>query len=253
MIKRIILFPGLSGTATEVAPLQAALRPHHAVQVIQYPDWPALRTMGKTAFLAACRAQIGSFDDVAFFGYSFGGLVALALVIEDLERDRRAATPVIGLLDTPATPRYRQPPPAPFPVRLIRALRERVWADRLRYRLAQAMIRWEWPLAWAARWLRQSELSLTLQCSLTWPILEALQDRMDAIHAPLPIRAVLFRCIEQPSEVPADLGWNALIQQVRVIPIPGDHLAITHPAYAPILAARIAASDWLRPPACVAT
>ena len=76
---------------------------------------------------------------------------------------------------------------------------------------------------------------------------------MDAIHAPLPIRAVLFRCIEQPSEVPADLGWNALIQQVCVIPIPGDHHAITRPAYTPILAARIAASDWLRPPACVAT
>jgi thioesterase domain-containing protein len=239
---RVIVFPGLSGLVAEVEPLVAALQAH-PVQVIRYPDWPSLRGLPKAGFMTQIQAQIGSFEDVTFCGYSFGGLVALALVMEQLAVG--GPVPVLGLLDTPASPNYRLPPPATLRTRMLRGLQEGAVLSGLCRRLSRIMIRLDWPLDYARHLPRRAELSMWLQCGHTWPILQEFQNAMADIATPLPMRAVLFRCVEQASEVPDDLGWRALIRDVRVIPIPCHHKAITQPAYAPILATSIAASDWL--------
>lgn len=245
---RVVVFPGLSGLTTEIEPLLHALRQQTIIQIV-YPDWTTIRHNGiaEPAFLSYCREQIGSTEDTAFFGYSFGGLVALAIAA-GLLRTRRVA-PVIGLLDTPASPHFRNPPPAPLIRRVIRASRNGSGTDRMWERLSRAIFRLPLPeplMAAAARCPRNSSLGAALQCTYTWPILEELQEWISTIHTPLPLEAVLFRCVKQEADVPYDLGWRALIRHVRIVDIPGDHNGIAQPSYAQILATHVEQSGWLK-------
>jgi thioesterase domain-containing protein len=248
---RVVVFPGLSGLTTEIEPLLHALRQQAITQIV-YPDWASIRHNGiaEPAFLSYCRDQIGSTDDTAFFGSSFGGLVALAIAADLLRKHLFA--PVIGLLDTPSSPDFHAPKPAPLINRVIRARRNGVVGDKLWGRFVKAIFRLPLPrpvVAAAARRPRDSRLGHALQCIYTWPILEELQEWMATIHTPLPLEAVLFRCVKQEADVPYDLGWRALIRHVRIIDIPGDHLGITQASYAPILATHVEESGWLKPAA----
>ena len=241
---RIVVFPGLSGAIKEVEPLLHALR-RQPVVVVSYPDWPEIQRdhLNKAALLARCRAQIGDLNDVAFFGYSFGGLVALALAAEELGAGRPA--PLMGLLDTLSSSEYVKPAPAPFVVRVARSVSRGLAVEAVWNRLAKEMIRAHWPLKFLQGLPHHRGLGMTLQCNFTWPILEEFEEAMVGITEPLPMHAVLFRCKQQAAPVPDDLGWRNLIRHVRVVDIPGTHMAMTRMRYAPILEQYLQRSGWL--------
>ena len=252
----VFLFPGISGLESELALLSAGCAPSFYFVPVHLPDWVRCDydLINLDGLVQHCIAQIDRHEQrgpVLLAGYSFGGHVALAVAAALDAAGRHVGC--LALLDTFATPPTEDQPVsfARPGRRLVDAVRNRAVGPELARIVGALIIRarnknlsriagrlpfGKLPHSIAER------LSVSITMSFNIPILEELLAWMTKTTDRFRFPAVLFRCIEQKPGAPDDLGWTRHLANLRVVPIPGDHVSLTTPANLPSLCASFTAA-----------
>jgi thioesterase domain-containing protein len=250
----VFLFPGLSGDLKELDTFLAGCSPAVAFVSIAYPGWPTIRRdkIGLDILIGHCRSQVehhAPLGPVTLVGYSFGGHMAFA-VAAALAASGRSVR--LGLLDTWAFP----PLTSPFPKSVMGQLRriatgfrgQRGVRQRVVNILGRRIMHSAKMLQLAAKLHRRpairmfKRVDVALQMSFHVPIMRELLDRMAAFTTPFQFEVILFRCSDQLPNAASDLGWGSFLDNLRIVPVLGDHVALFEPPYISSLCATVIAS-----------
>jgi thioesterase domain-containing protein len=251
----VFLFPGLSGDVTELDAFLGGCGPAVNFVLIDYPGWPTLRRdeIGLDTLIGHCRSQIedhAPFGPVTLVGYSFGGHMAFAVAVA-LSASGRSVR--LGLLDTWAFPVLTNPYPRSVMGQLRRIANglfrgQRGVMQRAVNIVGRRIMHSAKILQLAAKLYRRPSrrmfklVDVALQMSFHVPIMRELLDRMVALTAPFHFEAILFRCSKQPANAAVDLGWGPFLENLRIVPILGNHLALFEPPYISSLCATVVAT-----------
>ena len=226
---RVFLLPGIFGDEPPLADFRAALAGRVNFELLNYPDID--RTSGEIRDFAGIVEQtverirsLQPSGDVHIAGYSFGGLVGFATSCRLQTEERRVG--LLALLDSPALSltipdsslRSRNRDAAPGWVGVIADAASRLLIAAGLAEVVRASIKPVGKLfgAGAAHGLRR----LLVQNLRGRGLRDLKFGRFDG-----PV--LLFRAGEQPvPDLPLDLGWSAHCEEVRSVPLAGDHNSI---------------------------
>lgn len=238
----VFLFPGLTGVVGELDPLCAGCDPLIRFISLNYPHWSTVRRDGinfKT-LIEHLRLQVENnapFGPIRLAGYSFGGHIAFSVAAALVASGRSDVR--VGLIDAPAFPTMTIPRRSVHGqlqhfVEVFRAGDVGVKSVYTMTRLLMGS-RYSWPLKLAAklyhlrpRLSMVKHMDIAFQMNSHLLILRELLAWMAGLTAPLPFRTVLFRCAEQPPNSTDDLGWSRLLNDLLIVPIPGNHMNFMH-------------------------
>jgi thioesterase domain-containing protein len=237
----VFLFPGLSGGDKEISLLRSGCSSSLRFQQIQLPDWRTIDydRVNLDGLVSHCIAQIqlnAPSGSILLAGYSFGGHVALAVASALEASGRRVGC--LALLDTSAVP-----PIQDSPISFARPVRRLAYAFRTGAigaeigRIAGAIIirlrnkrlsrfLGRLPVVGVSRDMEE-RIRVSISLSFNLPVLEELLEWMAKSDEAFVFPAVLFRCVRQPPDAAADLGWSRHLAQLQVVPILGDHVSLT--------------------------
>lgn len=226
---RVFLLPGIFGVEPPLADLRAALTGRVNFELLDYPDIdrPSGEISDFAGIVEHTLERIRSLQpsgEVHIAGYSFGGLVGFATACRLQTEGRRVG--LLVLLDS-------------------RSLSLTVPDSRLRSRNRDAAPGWVGLAADAAsRLLIAAGLPEAVRASIK-PVGKLLGARAAHCLRRLLVQnlrgrglrdltfgrfsgpILLFRAREQPvPDLPLDLGWSAHCEEVRSVPLDGDHNSI---------------------------
>jgi len=266
---KVFLLPGARGDTPGLSGLRTDCPPEVAMQMVTYPNWREMLQASITLEGIAENAlgQIRTMSPegpICLVGYSFGVHVAFAIA-SALESEGRQVAQMVSI-DMPPPNRCDRRTPA-WSAHTV--TREIWWEiDRLRRAARQGMAAERMGMivaTFAAQLVRRSVLraiatsrattglsryfgdfgywtkhhmgqEFRLQANREW----ALRWRASAkrLRAPL----LLIRSAEHREEVPEDLGWGELAEQVRVVHVPGTHISMLSAAHRKAVSGAVSAA-----------
>jgi thioesterase domain-containing protein len=246
----VFVFPGLGGDDRELAAMRLGCAPAIRFVTVEFPDWTEMysQSIDLDGLIARCMARINALAPegrLRLAGYSFGGMMAYQVAAAFAASGRDVAR--LGLLDSKAVPSVvsMRPTLAWRWQRFSKAVGGGDMRGEIGRMIAGLVIRSgkPWLLQRAAK-LRPVKLPLNMdehiaepfQTRFRLPLLQESVARLAVADRRLDISTVLFRCVEQDNPDAAhDLGWERHIQDLQVVPLPGNHSTFMKPANMAIL------------------
>ncbi|MGY4625608.1 acyl-coenzyme A synthetase/AMP-(fatty) acid ligase/thioesterase domain-containing protein [Bradyrhizobium sp. USDA 4486] len=253
-VPALVILPGSMGYGPSMAAFGAQLSKVARVIPIRYPDlsWSLAGGDSVQEMAALAVEQINAAQprgDVRMIGYSLGGGVAFEVAARLIEQGR--AVKFLGILDTNVGPRRANHREAfSRTMQRIRSHRMTIYrmlcrsVAKLATRMGQE-VRF-CSLVDAITWSRLASTRFMLKLELEELLRMRAFGRWVSDTKPrLPIKGTVFAC-HRPGVTPR-LGWDALFEELDVIPIAGGHLDLVIEPHLsvnrPVIERAIAASN----------
>jgi len=254
-IPDVFLLPAIGGDDPRLVNFRAACRSAVRVELVELGDWPELIApgydmadlVGSLARRIVDRAPSGP---LRLAGWSYGGHLGVAVASALCAAGRGVA--FVGILDTTTSPLTfadLEPQPRPTRVDNLRQVPDWIRAGDATNRLADfivtRIVARPRLLRLAARlrhiWLPFGfgfHLNRRMGLRLRRDLLEVWRLRREP-PPPLSVPSlVLFRADETEPFAPDEVGWSAAYQELRIVPVPGDHKSMLEPPHLATLCAR---------------
>jgi len=257
----VFFFPGIDDDAVAEGRFRRSLRERVHFETLTYPDWQTMvRSGGGLERLVdiACAKILELPPEVPLrlAGYSFGGVVALALATRLAALNRQVVW--LAVFDTDLELFTGSSTRAPWSRRGLgkrfQHIREAGWSRKVIWPLTNLMVDssvrsllsrltnrrgtrtlpFRLPLP---RSLPRS-IDVPIRWTLRRDMMAAWLYRREPVVAACPI--VLFRTDEHPGTASSDLGWSVFGGPVSVHRVDGDHATMFHPPHGAALAERFA-------------
>ena len=245
-LPRLFLFPGMGGYDPDFFRLGDLCAKEAEAAVIAYPHWTELLRRPDFDFDALVSLAVAQIvacapaGPILLAGYSFGGIVAFA-VVQRL-RGLGVAVGFLGLLDIEARPGNDDATCATRPAMtraqellgFLAAVRRGEGAGRMAYVVSRRLVspRWQ-PLlrlySHIPRWALPGKFGNYLDRDLLfWHFRPLLRQWAAVRNAASPIGAAtfLFRTTQHDAALPDHLGWASLCCRLTVVRLPGTHLSL---------------------------
>jgi thioesterase domain-containing protein len=251
----VFLLPAIGGDDPRLVNFRAICRSALRVELVEFGEWPDLIAPGYD-LSALVDSLVRRIEDRAptgalrLAGWSYGGLLGVAVASALCKAGREVA--FLGILDTTTSPlTFVDLEPQRRPTRMENLRQVPAWirngefANRLADFVVTRMVARPRLLRLAARWRHAwlpfgagFHLNRRMGLRLRRDLVEAWRLRRDP---PPPLRVaslVLFRAEMTEPFAPDEVGWCAAYQDLRIVPVAGDHATMLEPPHLATLCAR---------------